>query len=147
VTAAGGRFSGLLARYLVLHLAQVRGGSRLLPDAPVERAAALVDVGRRDLFVLFDYRRYEEATLELAKGVAERGARILLLTDRWLSPVAGIADVVLPSRVDSPSPYDSFVPTLGVLETLVGAVIDRLGPAAGERLAAVEEAGRRFTLL
>ncbi|MFI5833355.1 MurR/RpiR family transcriptional regulator [Micromonospora sp. NPDC051300] len=144
VTAAGGRFSALFANYLVLHLMQVRGNSRLLPAGPVERADMLVDVGRRDLVVLFDFRRYEEPTLELAREVTGRGARVVLFTDRWLSPVAGLAEVVLPARVDSPSPYDSFVPTLALVETLVTALMDRLGPVAGARLKAMEGAQQAF---
>ncbi|WP_233219634.1 MurR/RpiR family transcriptional regulator [Micromonospora sp. RP3T] len=144
VTAAGGRFSALVASYLVLHLMQVRGNSRLLPPGPVARADLLVDVGKRDLVVLFDFRRYEEPTLALAREVTARGARVVLFTDRWLSPVAGLAEVVLPARVDSPSPYDSFVPTLALVETLVAALIDRLGPAAGARLKAMEGAQQAF---
>jgi DNA-binding MurR/RpiR family transcriptional regulator len=140
VTAAGGRFSALLAHYLVLHLMQVRGNSRLLPASPVERTDMLVDVGRRDLVVLFDFRRYEEATLALARHVTARGAKVVLFTDRWLSPVAGLAEVVLPSRVEAPSPYDSFTPTLALVETLVAGLIDRLGPVAGDRLKAMEAA-------
>ncbi|MEU7909359.1 MurR/RpiR family transcriptional regulator [Actinoplanes sp. NPDC049118] len=144
VTAYGGRFSSLLAEYLVLHLMQIRGNSRMLPTGPVQRVDALVDVGRRDLFVLFDFRRYEQPTLELARAVTQQGARIILCTDRWLSPVAGLATVVLPSRVDSPSLYDSFVPALAVLETLVAGLIDRLGPAVRQRLAAIEAAGQPY---
>ncbi|MFG1659987.1 MurR/RpiR family transcriptional regulator [Micromonospora chersina] len=144
VTAAGGRFSALLAHYLVLHLMQVRGNSRLLPAGPVERTDMLVDVGRRDLVVLFDFRRYEEGTLALARNVTARGAKVVLFTDRWLSPVAGLAEVVLPSRVESPSPYDSFTPTLALVETLVAALIDRLGPVAGTRLKAMEAAQQAF---
>jgi DNA-binding MurR/RpiR family transcriptional regulator len=147
LTAAGGRFSRLLAHYLVLHLMQLRGASRMLPEAPVERVDALVDVGRRDVFAVFDFRRYEPATVALAREVADRGAKIILFTDQWLSPVAGLADVVLPSRVDSPSPYDSFLPALALLETLVAGVIERLGPAAGDRLRLMEEAGQRFSAL
>ncbi|MEW1587694.1 MurR/RpiR family transcriptional regulator [Micromonospora vinacea] len=144
VTAFGGRFSGLLAHYLVLHLMQVRGGSRLLPDSPVGRTDMLVDVGRRDLVALFDFRRYEEPTLALARQVTARGARVVLFTDRWLSPVAGLAEVVLPGRVESPSLYDSFVPALALVETVVAAVIDRLGPAAGTRLKAMEQTQQEF---
>ncbi|GAA3247998.1 MurR/RpiR family transcriptional regulator [Dactylosporangium siamense] len=144
VTAHGGRFSSLLAEYLVLHLMQIRGNSRMLPTGPVQRVDALVDVGRRDLFVLFDFRRYEQPTLELARTVTQQGARIILCTDRWLSPISGLADVVLPSRVDSPSLYDSFVPSLALLEALVAGLIDRLGPAAGQRLAAIEAASQPY---
>jgi DNA-binding MurR/RpiR family transcriptional regulator len=147
VFAHGGRFSALLAQYLVLHLIQVRGNSRMLPSGPVERAGVLADLGRRDLLVLFDYRRYEQPTLELAQAAKSRETKIVLVTDRWLSPIASIADVVLPTRVDSPSPYDSFVPSLAVLEALIDGVITRLGPAAGKRLEAIEQAAQRHALL
>ncbi|GHJ43696.1 RpiR family transcriptional regulator [Catellatospora sp. TT07R-123] len=147
VTAHGGRFSGLLAHYLVMHLIQVRGNARLLPAGQVERAGALAELGRRDLLVLFDYRRYEQPTLTIAQAAREHDCKIILLTDRWLSPIAGVADVVLPSRVDSPSAYDSFVPTVAVLETLIDGMIARLGAAAGERLSSIETAAQRYGLL
>ncbi|AEV84680.1 RpiR family transcriptional regulator [Actinoplanes sp. SE50] len=147
VTLAGGRFSRLLAEYLLLHLMQVRGGARLLPAGAVERANTLVDVGRRDLLVIFDFRRYEDWSLALARAATEAGARVVLVTDRWLSPIAAVAEAVLACPVDSPSAYDSFVPALAVLETVIAGVIDRLGAPAGERLARIEEASRRFTLL
>lgn len=147
VTATGGRFSRLFAEYLVLHLVQVRGNSRMLPSGSVERADVLVDLGRRDVLVVFDFRRYEAATLELARAAAASDAKVVLITDRWLSPVAGLAEVVLACRVDSASAYDSFVPTLAILEALISAVIERLGPAAGERLALVEGVSQRHGLL
>jgi DNA-binding MurR/RpiR family transcriptional regulator len=147
VTAYGGRFSRLLAHYLVLHLIQIRGNARMLPDAPVERVDALVDVGRRDLVVLFDYRRYEDATEALARAVVERGAKIILCTDQWLSPIAGLATVVLPCAVDSPSAYDSFTPSLAVLETVIAALIERSGQTTAQRLAQIEETGRHYSAL
>jgi DNA-binding MurR/RpiR family transcriptional regulator len=119
----------------------------MLPDSPVERVDALVDVGRRDVVVLFDYRRYEEATEALARAVTDRGAKIILCTDQWLSPIAALATVVLPSAVDSPSPYDSFTPSLAVLETLIAALIERSGPATAARLAQIEETGRHYAAL
>ena len=44
VSADGGRFTRLLAEYLVLHLMQVRGDSRLLPTQPLSRTDVLLDV-------------------------------------------------------------------------------------------------------
>ncbi|WP_245601607.1 MurR/RpiR family transcriptional regulator [Hamadaea tsunoensis] len=147
ITAYGGRFSSLLAQYLVLHLVQIRGGSRMLPAGPVERAATLADLGRKDLLVLFDFRRYEPPTLALAQAAKAADVKIVLFTDRWLSPIASVADVVLPARVDSASPYDSFVPSLAVIEAVIDGVIAQLGPAVGRRLAAIEQAAQRHDLL
>ncbi|MGW8552695.1 hypothetical protein [Streptomyces tubercidicus] len=54
--------------------------------------------------------------------------------------VAEFADVVLPVRVEAPSPFDSIVAPVAVAETLVAAVHVRLGAAAEERVRAAEEA-------
>ncbi|WP_234326524.1 MurR/RpiR family transcriptional regulator [Streptomyces sp. NRRL S-337] len=72
----------------------------------------------------------------------ERGAKVVLFTDAWLSPVAEFADVVLPARVEAPSPFDSLVAPMALVETLVAAVHARSGPAAEARMRAAEEASR-----
>jgi DNA-binding MurR/RpiR family transcriptional regulator len=64
---------------------------------------------------------------------------VILFTDPWMSPAAEVAEVVIPSRVESPSPFDSMVPALAVVETLIAAVTERLGSSARKRLEAIEE--------
>ncbi|TCP55035.1 RpiR family transcriptional regulator [Tamaricihabitans halophyticus] len=135
----GGRFSGVLADYLAAHLVLIRKAVRTVPAGELTRATTLLDLGARDVLVLFDYRRYDNATVEFARQAADQGARIVLFTDPWLSPAAHIAEIVLPSRVEAPSPFDSLVPAMAVLETLVAAVTSRLGQGAHDRLSAVEE--------
>ncbi|HEU4336626.1 MAG TPA: MurR/RpiR family transcriptional regulator [Nocardioides sp.] len=148
ITADGGRFTRLLAEYLVLHLMQVRGDSRLLPTQPLSRTDVLLDIGRRDVLVLFDFRRYEPATRALAEECAEAGARIVLVTDRWLSPVSGIADAVLPVQVDAvAAAYDSLVPALAVVEVLVAGVLAASGEDAERRMTRFEDASQRHGLL
>ncbi|WP_304454663.1 MurR/RpiR family transcriptional regulator [Nocardiopsis sp. YSL2] len=147
VVSWGGRFSRLLSQYLVLHLMQIRGNAVTLPDAPVERADLLADAGRGDVFVVFDFRRYEAWSLHAAQEAARREARVVLLTDRWLSPISAVADVVLPVHVDSVSAYDSQVPAMAVCEALVAGVMRSLGGRAEERMRRFEEASRGFDLL
>jgi DNA-binding MurR/RpiR family transcriptional regulator len=148
ISADGGRFTRLLAEYLVLHLIQVRGDSRLLPRQPLSRTDVLLDIGRRDVLVLFDFRRYEPDSRALAEECAEAGAKIILVTDRWLSPISGIADVVLPVQVDAvAAAYDSLVPALAVVEVLVAGVLAASGDDAERRMSRFEEASRRHGLV
>lgn len=148
ISADGGRFTRLLAEYLVLHLIQVRGDSRLLPSQPLSRTDVLLDIGRRDVLVLFDFRRYEPDSRALAEECAEAGAKIILVTDRWLSPISGIADVVLPVQVDAvAAAYDSLVPALAVVEVLVAGVLAASGDDAERRMTRFEEASRRHGLV
>jgi DNA-binding MurR/RpiR family transcriptional regulator len=147
VTVGGGRFTRLLAEYLVQHLMQLRPGVRSLPEAAVPRADMVLGVEKRDVVVLFDYRRYEPATLDVAQQAQEQGAKIILLTDRWLSPAASLATVVLPSYVDSPSAYDSYVPSLAVIEVLVAGVLQTLGDGAVTRMHKFEALSQRLSLV
>ncbi|KMO78296.1 MAG: MurR/RpiR family transcriptional regulator [Mycolicibacterium rufum] len=136
----GGRFSGLIAHYLCLHLTQMRAGVQMLPSTAVERSAVVSDMGRRDVLVAFDYRRYEPSTAGVARWVRERGGAVILFTDPWLSPTASQASIVLPCRVDAPSPYDSMVPTMAVAELLVTGVLAALGDGALARMREIDDA-------
>lgn len=133
----GGWFSQVLARHLVALLQEARPGVMLLEQVPSARARALIDTGKRDVAVVFDFRRYESETLTTAQVLAERGADVVLFTDQWLSPVAELATAVLVARAAPPAPFDSLVPQMAVLETFASAVVDQLGPAVGTRLKAL----------
>ncbi|MEV5479707.1 MULTISPECIES: MurR/RpiR family transcriptional regulator [Streptomyces] len=139
IASLGGRFSQLLAEYLDLHLRLLRPGTFVHTAAPGRDAGFRVDLSRRDVCVVFDFRRYQDDTVQLARYAHERGAKVVLVTDPWLSPVAEFADVVLPARVEAPSPFDSLVAPTALVETLVAAVHARLGRSAEERLRAAEE--------
>ncbi|BFV60739.1 MurR/RpiR family transcriptional regulator [Kitasatospora sp. CMC57] len=146
ITLAGGRFTQLFAQYLGLHLMQLRDDVRFLPDRDVERTAALAALGRRDVLVVFDYRRYEPDKVAMAQLVQEHGGRVILFTDTWLSPVAAHAEVVLPSQVTSPSPYDSLAPTLAVTETVIAGVLNSLGDQGHQRMQEREDIAKTLGL-
>ena len=132
----------------MLHLMQVRGDARLLPTQPLSRTDVLLDIGRRDVVVLFDFRRYEPATRALAEECVEAGAKVVLVTDRWLSPISGLADVVLPCQVDAvAAAYDSLVPALAVVEVLVAGILSASSDDAERRMTRFEDASRRHGLV
>lgn len=134
VGCTGGRLSQVLAVYLGAHLQAMRANTRVLGDGLVPRVDQLVDLGRKDVLVVFDYRRYQIDTIDFARRAHERGAAIVLFTDPWLSPIAGIARHVLPTSVAAPSPFDSLAPGMAVVETLVAALSERLADRARLRI-------------
>jgi DNA-binding MurR/RpiR family transcriptional regulator len=134
VVTIGGRFSDVLARCLASHLQEVRPHAVHLPDAPSERAAALLDIGRKSTVVVFDYRRYQWDTIRFGEVAKRQGATLVLFTDPWLSPLASKADIVLQATVTAPSPFDSMVAALALVEALVAALVDRLGEQPRPRL-------------
>ena len=74
VLALGGRVSAFLARYLASQLHLIRAGVELIDPERSNPADHLVDLGRRDVLVVFDYRRYQSDTINSAKVAAGGGA-------------------------------------------------------------------------
>jgi len=147
VLAVGGAFSQLAAGYLVGVLREIRPGVRLVPPIAAERAAALADIGKRDVLCAFDFRRYERDTQVFAAAAKDAGARIVLFTDPWLSPIADIADAILLAQEAGPSPFPSLAPTVAVTETLITAVAGALGEAGRahfERFGGIADRWIRF---
>ena len=56
-------------------------------------------MGRRDVLVAFDYRRYQQDTVRLAVTAKEQGATLIAFTDPYLSPLSAHADVILTTSV------------------------------------------------
>jgi DNA-binding MurR/RpiR family transcriptional regulator len=135
VTLIGGRFSSMLAEYLAAHLRVLRAGVQVLSAAGADRASALLDVGRRDILVAFDYRRYQHDTVRLAMLAKQQGATLIAFTDPYLSPLAAQADVILTSSVQSPSPFDALTPALALVEAVITALVSLLGDAPLTRMA------------
>ena len=69
----------------------------------------------------------------------------MLVTDPWLSPIADLADQVLTVDVDAPSPYDTLVPCIALIEALVAGVVGRLGDATRRRISALEHLRKGYT--
>ncbi|WP_159992789.1 MurR/RpiR family transcriptional regulator [Roseomonas sp. 18066] len=148
ISLLGGRFSRFLAGILQEHLVQLRPGTRHLQGTAAELVDALVDLGRQDVLVVFDYRRYQADVVDFARQAQARGARLLLFTDPWRSPLAEIATLVFTAPVAAGSAYDTMVPALAQVEALLACLLQARSPETERRLRALEElrAGNRVTL-
>jgi DNA-binding MurR/RpiR family transcriptional regulator len=97
------------------------------------------------VLVVYDYRRYQDSVVQFARAAHQLGARVVLFTDEWRSPIASFADAVLVSLlVPSASPFDTKVPVLAQTEAIVAALVQRLPDRAKARLKRIEalRAGR-----
>ena len=135
----GGRFTDALAGYMTAHLRVMRPQVKQVAGQQANWFDQMLDIGKRDVIILFDIRRYSDTIAELAREAAGRGATIILFTDQWLSPVSGVARHVLPARITAPSIWDSSGGLLLLVEALLSAVARELGPGARDRLNAIEK--------
>lgn len=138
VFCAGGRFSQILAFYLFAHLNMMRPGCRHVAAGPMTGWDELVDVDRHTVLVVFDYRRYQNATIEYARRAHEQGAQVILFTDPWLSPIAAVSRHVLTSTLAAPSPFDSLVPAMAMAEAVIAGLALHFGQDVKPRIEALE---------
>lgn len=135
----GGRITRTLADYLFLHLQVMRPDVIFIPSNANTWPHYLLDVKPEDVVVIFDVRRYENTTLKLAEAAAERGARILLFTDQWRSPIHAHADCTLYARIAVPSAWDSNVTSLLLVEILLAEMQQRDWANSRERMTDLEQ--------
>jgi DNA-binding MurR/RpiR family transcriptional regulator len=134
----GGRFSQLAATYLALQLRMLRAGCRIVSEELDRRILDTMEIARRDVVCVFDYRRYQEDTIAAARVAVDRGAEVVVFTDPWLSPAAEHARHVLIAHVDSASPFDSLLGAFALTEIIAAEVVVLLGDAGRARVADLE---------
>ncbi|MEM9576692.1 MAG: MurR/RpiR family transcriptional regulator [Pseudomonadota bacterium] len=135
----GGRITHTLAEYLFLHMQVIRPNLTHVQSTSNTWPHYLLNAGEGDVFVIFDVRRYENTMMNLAKMAHARGARIVLFTDQWRSPVHQLADITFSSRIVVPSAWDSAATTLLLVETLISAVQEVDWAGTKERMEELEE--------
>lgn len=136
----GGRWSSIAAQYFSFQLATLRGRVEVLlppPSGVIEDRIA--DFTKRDVLVVYDFRRYQPQTIAFAEAAARRGVSILLFTDQDLSPVSDFADVIIATPVAIDSPLDTLVPALAATDALLARLVDTFGPEVEKRIRMLEQ--------
>lgn len=143
ISLLGGRWSSVAAQYFAFQLSSLRGEVHtLLPQASGLMADRIADFGKKDVLVVYDFRRYQPAIFGFAEASAKRGARILLFTDPGLSPICDVADVIIPVAIAVTSPLDTLVPAIAATDALLARLVTRLGESAGKRMVILEQLRR-----
>jgi DNA-binding MurR/RpiR family transcriptional regulator len=135
----GGRVTHTLAEYLFLHMQVIRPQITHIQSTSNAWPHYLLDVKEGDVFIIFDMRRYENNTLKLAEMAHAKGAKLILFTDQWRSPVHQLADVSFSSRIVVPSAWDSAVTPLLLLETMISTVQNLTWGNTKDRMEALED--------
>lgn len=135
----GGRVTHTLAEYLFLHMQVIRPQITHIQSTSNAWPHYLLDVNPGDVFIIFDMRRYENNTLKLAEMAHAKGAKLILFTDQWRSPVHHLADLTLSNRIVVPSAWDSAVTPMLLLETMISTVQNMTWGETKDRMEALEE--------
>src|SRR3546814_18010800 len=93
VTLVGGRFSRHVAGMLGGYLSHLRSDVHSISPLTLESFDSLLDIGKPDTLIVFDYRRYHTAAVEFARQADARGAHVVLFPDHLIGRAACRAGV------------------------------------------------------
>ena len=124
------------AQYAAFQLTSLRGEIYVLaPQASGLMEDRIADFRRKDVLVAYDFRRYQPETIAFCQAAKERGVRIVLFTDLDLSPIADVADVVIPVTVETTSPTDTLTVAIAATDAMLARLVKKFGPQASKRMA------------
>lgn len=138
VYLVGGRFTDPIAQYMAAHMSIIRPHVFHLAGQESAWGDRLLDMGRRDVLVVFDIRRYQDSLLKLAEKARRRNVGVILITDQWLSPIARVAYHVLAGRTAVPSTWDSSAALFVLSETIIREMTRALEKDSAARIAELE---------
>lgn len=131
----GGRITDTLARFLSLHLGQVRDKVHHLPCQSDFIAGELMAMRRKDVVIIFDFRRYQPNLARLGRLVGETsGATVVLVTDKWMSPIARDSRYVFGLPIGIGTAWDTGVSALALVEAIIVQVSEASWPSASKRM-------------
>lgn len=69
---------------------------------------------------------------------------MVLFTDIYDSPLREFADLIISAPVESPSPFDTLVPTMAQVEALIASLVARMDGQLDERLEGIDHLRAAF---
>ncbi|HML30568.1 MAG TPA: MurR/RpiR family transcriptional regulator, partial [Hyphomicrobium sp.] len=142
VTVLGGRLTSSLALQAYLHLRELRSNVTLIDSQTAMWAEHLLDVTSSNTYLIFDIRRYQDDVIRMGQEAASRGAKIILFTDEWLSPLS--AEHVFALRIAVNSNWDSFAPISVLLEAMIARLSALRWPEVKARMEELESIRRKL---
>lgn len=134
----GGRFTDPIAQYMAAHMTVIRPHVFHIAGQESAWRDRLLDMGKKDVLVIFDIRRYQESLLHLAETAKSRGVDILLITDQWLSPIARFSRHVLAGRTGVPSAWDSSAALFVLAESIIREMTKQTDQDSASRIKELE---------
>ncbi|RPH49262.1 MAG: MurR/RpiR family transcriptional regulator [Desulfobacteraceae bacterium] len=142
--ACGFRTSYALAQMFHIMIKRIRPRSFLIGPQITMIPDMLLDVTGEDMLVAVFRHPYARQTVRIAKRFSDAGARILLVTDSYCSPLADLATIQIVVTAEGLSIFRSFTAIAAVLEALHLAVLRLSDQNPNERLEAAAKLFKEF---
>lgn len=121
----GGRISDTIAQHLAFHMRLARPGVVHISANPQFWPEYLLRMKQGDVLFIIDFRRYQSSLFKLANKVTKHtNARIILMTDIWLSPISKVSAEIMPVPIQSGTLWDTYSPALAIAEAIVTRIAE-----------------------
>jgi DNA-binding MurR/RpiR family transcriptional regulator len=91
----------------------------------------------RDVFVVFDFRRYQPRLEQLVRTAKQAsGIEVLLFTDKWLSPVSSEATEVIALAIDNGTAWDTYIAAMVTVDAMITHISERDWNSTSSRIRA-----------
>jgi len=123
--------SSFSVAYMFNYVRSLFGSNSILVDGTGATGLdVLRNIGPKDALLAISVMPYVRQSIDAAKFVKQRRARVVAVTDSELSPLARIANHVVLARTETPSFFHTMTPAFAAVECLAALIAARRGPAA-----------------
>jgi len=118
----GFRSSHSVSYLIYFLLGQIRKNCALLESREGSLPNQIVNYGRGDLLICFSLPRYSRETLSVLRQAKKKRCRTMAITDRRISPIGRIADIVLLVSNQTSTYFNSLTSAVALVNCLVAGV-------------------------
>lgn len=142
----GLRSSSTLADFFAFYLNLILENVNSLNHGISDIFEQMLKINDKDLIIGIGFPRYSNKTIEVLDFAKERGAKICVITDSLLSPLAARADLSLIAQSNMASFVDSLVAPMSVINALIIAVGLKRKDHVSETFNTLEEIWKKYDI-
>jgi DNA-binding MurR/RpiR family transcriptional regulator len=142
----GLRSSNTLANFLAFYLNLFLDNVRSIHQGYSDIFEQMIKLNEEDLVIGIGFPRYSQKTIEALDFAKSRGAKVSVITDSLLSPLAARADYSLIAQSNMASFVDSLVAPLSVINAVIVSVGMRKKDQVGEIFNTLEEIWKKHDI-
>jgi DNA-binding MurR/RpiR family transcriptional regulator len=127
-----------LAHHAAHYLTNTKGDVQVLPSGGASYSHEMASIEKGDVLLVIAFRRRPRLLPTILTEAAASGATTVLITDLSAAASAKAAHHVLRCRCQSPSPFNSFVAAVSIINYLAWSVAAALGEASLARFQKID---------
>jgi DNA-binding MurR/RpiR family transcriptional regulator len=143
---AGRRSCYGVSHYLYYNLNRIFGNCNLLVDEGGELAEKIQRIKAGDVLIVVTLPRYVKQIVSIAKIAKEKNAKIIAITDSYISPLVQYSDIFFRIETKSPDFHNSLISAMFIAEVLISATAVKNPESTRKILAETEEILRELDI-